>query len=302
VFERDIDNPANRYYKLFHGNVLERVLFSLMMPWHVVKPDVIIAMSDETARITERAFALPKSRVAVTGFPRNDALLDPSILTARDAEKVPQEFRDAVLSDSKVFLYLPTFRDTGGWSIDFDWEALNKELVELGAKLFYKTHPVDSGKYTAAFPNIIQLPQTTEVYSLLPGTDALISDYSSVIFDFMLTGKPIIYYTPDLADFESGCRSFNFRPKEIAVGPVCMSFGELLGALRQVSANTPSIFSANREEVMGRLHKFSDSRSNERVLALIKERYYSGTLRNSPYSSIKEAADEVSLSAAERVD
>lgn len=279
VFERDIDHPGNRYYKLFHGNFLERTLLSIMMPWHVVKPDMIIATSAETARITSRAFALFESQTCVTGFPRNDALVNPAMLTDYDAQNIPEEFREAALSDTKVFLYLPTFRDNGAAFINFDWEALNKRLERLDAKLFFKTHPVDKTRYPANYPNITQLPVTTEIYSLLPGTDALISDYSSIIFDYMLLNKPIIYYVPDLEEFEAGCRSFNFRPKEVAVGPVCMNFRELGEALEQCAFAQTNIIYANRDEVMRRLHKYCDAGSSNRVMREILARYGNGQIQ-----------------------
>jgi len=278
VFERDIDNPGNRYYKLFHGNVLERGLLGLMMPWHLVKPDLMIATSDETARITSRAFAVFDSQVCVTGFPRNDALIDPSMLTVRDPQKVPEVFRNAALSDKTVLLYLPTFRDTGGAFINFDWNVLDEQLGRNNAVLFFKTHPVDTSVYKTDYENIFLLPQAVEVYSLLPGTDALISDYSSVIFDYMLLDRPIIYYTPDLVDFESGCRSFNFRPAEVAVGPLCISFEEFTRAIDQVCDNAANVVYARRDEIMKRLHKFKDARSNERVLRAINDRCFGGKL------------------------
>lgn len=292
VFERDIDTVDNRYYRLFHGNPAERLLLSIMMPWHVVKPDLIIATSDETAAITARAFDLRPNRVHVTGFPRNDALLDPELFLTRDANAVPQVFRDAVLSESTVFLYLPTFRDNGISILDFDWDRLDAHLGRMNARLFFKTHPMDQSKYQTNYKNIIQLPQSTEVYTLLPGADCLISDYSSVIFDFMLLNRPIIYYTPDLADFEASCRKFNFRPSEVAVGPLCMSFPELLAALDVLESGALNFARGRQESLLNRLHRYRDAHSSERVLALINQRFYGGMMHyKAHYSEGDSKAD-----------
>jgi len=279
VFERDIDNRASRYYRLFHGNIFERAFYGLMMPWHITLPDIAIATSDETARVTSNAFGLLNSQVFVTGLPRNDAIVEPPQQGARKVTKAMQLYDDAVTGSETVFLYLPTFRDDGTQFIDFDWEVLNRNLGEKGAKLFFKSHPEDQNSYSAEFSNIVQLTQDAEVSSLLPGADVLISDYSSVIFDFMLLNRPIIYYVPDIFEFETGCRSFNFHPREVAVGPVCESFDELLEALDQISAGAASIASAHRDEVMARMHKYCDARSSERVLDLIMNRFY-GIYRN----------------------
>jgi CDP-glycerol glycerophosphotransferase (TagB/SpsB family) len=291
VFERDIDTVDNRYYRLFHGNLAERVVLGIMMPWHIVRPDLIIATSDETAAITARAFAIPAAKVQVTGFPRNDALLDPEIFAARDSQIVPLLFREAVLSDSKVFLYLPTFRDNGVSILDFDWDKLDAHLRRMNAKLFFKTHPMDRSRYQTDYKNIIQLPQGIEVYSLLPGADCLISDYSSVIFDYMLLNRPIIYYTPDLADFESSCRKFNFRPSDVAVGPLCMNFGELLAALDILDSGTPNFARGRQETLMQRLHQYRDAHSSQRVLALINQCFYGGMMHYKAHYSADSTAD-----------
>ena len=52
AFERDIDTPASRYHRLFHGSGPVRLAYGAMMPWHLVRPDLIIATSEETAAMT----------------------------------------------------------------------------------------------------------------------------------------------------------------------------------------------------------------------------------------------------------
>ena len=304
VFERDIDNPASRYYQLFHGNLIVRVILGMMMPWHLKRPDVVIATSLEGACITGRSFGVSEANVCITGYPRNDALLDWSMHLVLEDENIPQAFREAVLGDQKVFLYLPTFRDNGADFVDFDWAELNEFLKTIDARLFFKTHPDDKHSYKVHLSNVMQLPSVTEVNNLMLGADALISDYSSVIFDFMILDRPIIYYIPDLADFESGCRSFNFHPHEVAVGPVCESFGELKNALQQVASATTNIANSNRAEVISRLHQYCDAHSNERVLAMLNDRFHDGRLRyNSDFKaeplcqSDSFAASDVSVTA-----
>jgi CDP-glycerol glycerophosphotransferase (TagB/SpsB family) len=278
VFERDIKTDTNRYNRLFHGNILERTLFAFMMPWHVSKPDAAIATSEETAEIVSRAFALSNSQVHVTGLPRNDAIFAPPSSAELDIGMVPEEYRDAVAGKETVYLYLPTFRDNGAQYIDINWEALNEKLSRINAKFFLKMHPEDKDQYIIEYANIIQLPQGAEVSDLLPGADVLVSDYSSVIFDYMLLNRPIIYYIPDIVNFQKDCRSFNFHPREVAVGPVCENGDELLDALDQVHLGTTNIYSAHGHEVMARLHSYTDARSSERVLGLIEQHFLTDSL------------------------
>ena len=171
TFERDIDNPRNRYYRLFHGSPPERLIWSALMPWHVQKPDLLIATSEETAAITQRAFAVGKEQVEITGFPRNDRLL-----RERNAEP-PTQLRAALLADRKVFLYLPTFRDDARPFMRLDWAALNDTMARVGAEFFVKRHPIDRGSAPPNLEHVHELGQDVDVYAVLPHTTALISDY-----------------------------------------------------------------------------------------------------------------------------
>ena len=272
VFEREIDNPKSRYYRLFHGRFYERWLLAMMMPWHVVKPDLIIATSTELGDITKRSFAIPADRVRITGFPRNDRLLTDGKFPNDIGANLPRELTEAVQGKLTVFLYLPTFRDSNTEYMNIDWQELDQLMQRLGARFFFKTHPMDRIKNEVRMKCIVELPQELDVYSMLPYTDALISDYSSIIFDYMLLQRPIIYYTPDLASFINGSRSLNFDPSEIAIGPICSTFEQLMGALVDVVTSDSDQYSDIRKTTIPRIYKYLDARACERVLAAIEER------------------------------
>jgi CDP-glycerol glycerophosphotransferase (TagB/SpsB family) len=277
VFERDIDNPRSRYHRLFHGSLPERWFLSAMMPWHVVRPDLIIATSSETAAITRRAFAVPDDRLVVTGFPRNDALLEAA--APEHAEALPGPFRAALAASRKIFLYLPTFRDSGASYAGIDWRRLNQLMADRDAIFFYKFHPVARPRDTAeGLSNVCELPQDIDVYPLLPSVDALISDYSSIIFDFMLLDRPIVYYVPDLEAFVSGSRALNWHPEELAVGPVCKDFPALLQALDKLARGVAVHGPQSKASVLPRLHTHLQGRASARVLDVVDRRYFGGSL------------------------
>ncbi|HZN38540.1 MAG TPA: CDP-glycerol glycerophosphotransferase family protein [Planctomycetota bacterium] len=271
TFERDIDNPRNRYYRVFHGPLPVRLLYGMMMPWHLHRPDMIIAMSEEARAITARAFDVPMHTVCVTGFPRNDSLFLASSGNA-EAKNCPAAVLEAARAGKKVFLYLPTFRDSGRPFVKIDWKSLEALMERLNAVFFIKFHPVDATQFTDASARVVQLFQDTDVYDVMPHSNALISDYSSIIFDYMLLDRPIIYYTPDLEEFIAGCRSFNFHPVDVAVGPLCSDYAQLARALEDAAAGktVDARGEAHRAAVMKRLHAFVDSSSGERVLEAIK--------------------------------
>ena len=278
VIQRQHDNPRNRHYRLFHGYLPERWFLSMMMPWHVFRPDLMVATSVECGEITREAFGLAKGKVAVTGYPRNDVLFDTARSVAAFDTSLPAEFTSAADSERTVILYLPTYRDSGKSYMNMNWERLDELMEDIGSTFFFKTHPVDRLKNEISCKNVHQLPQLIDVYDLLPRTDILISDYSSIVFDFMMLNRPIIYYTPDLEEFLSSSRALNFHPKEIAVGPMCESFAELLAALEQIVLSGAAEYDSKRREVFPRLQAFRDGRASERVLAVISDRYFDGRL------------------------
>ena len=273
--ERDIDNPRSRYYRLFHGTLPERAFLSMMMPWHVDRPDLILATSEEMLEITCRAFDISEDAVAVTGFPRNDVLFDPESGSARDTHAWPASFRSAYEEGRFIFFYLPTYRDSGKPFVDVDWRAIDEVMERRNASLFLKLHPDDRGSFGGSGHHIHQLPQKIDIYETLAVADALVSDYSSIIFDFMMLERPIIHYLPDLEEYRASSRRLIFDPVEIAVGPVCRTGTEWISALDSVAsgARAAAEDQARWTATRRRVNRYSDGESNRRVLDALRERF-----------------------------
>ena len=118
-------------------------------------------------------------------------------------------------------LWLPTHRSEGR-----DTDVIHQGLKEICAlmsqagqqnfQMAFKPHPYDVSllKERDRFPEI-EFATETDVYRLLAETDLLISDYSSVIFDFAHLGRPILGFMPDYENYRSRIRDFYFDPKEI---------------------------------------------------------------------------------------
>jgi CDP-glycerol glycerophosphotransferase (TagB/SpsB family) len=253
TFERDIDTPDSRYYRLFHGTLPERWFLAMMMPWHVKRPDMVIAASPATGRITERAFDLQSEAVAITGYPRNDILFlqgDKAQAAKRD---LPESYRQAVESGRRIFLYLPTYRDSGRPFFEVDWDELDRLMRELGATFFFKFHPDDTNTFRGKGEYISELPIDTD----------------------MLLDKPIIYYVPDLEEFASSSRSLNFEPADIAVGPICRSESEFMRSIADV-ANQSGIAPADQarwKSIRRRFNTYTDGESSRRTAEAISNRF-----------------------------
>jgi len=168
-----------------------------------------------------------------------------------------------------IFFYLPTYRDSGKPFFDVDWVEVDRLMERRNASFFLKLHPDDRGTLQAGGAHVCELPQGIDIYSLLAATDALISDYSSIIFDFMMLERPIVHYLPDLEEYRASSRSLVFDPIEIAVGPVCRTADALAKSLTEVidRAEPPPEVRARWAATRRRMNQYSDGESSSRVLA-----------------------------------
>lgn len=278
AFERDIENRNSRYYRLFHGTLPERAILSVMMPWHVHRPHLIIATAPETAKITERAFDLAPEVCVITGYPRNDVLFGNAVAVEPN---FPGPFLDAIDAGRHVFMYLPTYRDSGEPYFDVQWDELDSVMDEANGSFFFKFHPDDQHTFRGTGRHIHELEQGSDIYSLMGRTDTLISDYSSIIFDFMLLERNIVYYMPDLAAFAGSSRSLIFDPEQIAVGSVCHDSRQLLSVLRDVAIGRAADENqrARWTAIRKRFNTYQDGESCERVLDLLDKRFLEGRLK-----------------------
>lgn len=284
TFERDIDNPRSRYFRLFHGMLPERIFLGMMMPWHVDRPDMVIATSEETKEITRVAFDVPAESVVVTGFPRNDILFARSPDIVNTHKDWPTSFSAAVDSGRYIFMYLPTYRDSGKEFMSIDWAALDMLMTDLDAIFFVKFHPDDKGAFGGELQNVVELPKHIDIYDMLGYTHTLISDYSSILFDYMLLDQPIIYYVPDLEEFVASSRSLYFHPEEIVAGPMCATPQELMAALASVAKGrkTRDEDRSRWEETRRRFNTHVDGESSRRTLQVIESRFLAGDTRDNP--------------------
>lgn len=149
--------------------------------------DYLLASNEHSVKAMASATRLPISKILAARQPRNDILLSPS-------------------TTDKVITYMPTFRDDGS----------NAHITELlkwwpniyantGYKLCLKLHPLEKVKISANDEPWLVAPtslsQSAEVQEILQQTEILITDYSSVMFDFAITQRKVIIYAPDIEQY-----------------------------------------------------------------------------------------------------
>jgi len=169
------------------------------------------------------------------GYPRNDVLVG-----AHSAEQAILARRRLGLSPAeKVILYAPTFRDGVAKMVRYlDHEAV---VAAMGRRttLLIRGH-TNTIKYGAdlAGKRILDVTTYPEITDLYLVADVCITDYSSVMFDFSITGKPILFFVPDLEEYRETLRGMYFDLGEISPGPMLQTNDEVVRALSALPAVT----------------------------------------------------------------
>jgi CDP-glycerol glycerophosphotransferase len=262
----------------WHGTPLKRLALdrSGFAPRRVVavlresrRWNVLLAQSPYAARILRKAYAFARRPVWVEGYPRNDILVDDSARMAENARTV----RDALgLGEGeRVVLYAPTWRDDRDQIVDFlDLPRLAQSvrgavLVRGHSRTILPGADVETGEGSGH--RVIDVTTYPDVAQLLTVADVLITDYSSVMFDFSATGKPMYFFAPDLDHYRGELRGFYFDLEAHAPGPVTSTQDELERALADegVGERYADRYSAWRAQFNSR----DDGRAAERVVARI---------------------------------
>ena len=177
--------------------------------------------------------------VLETGYPRND------VLSPRDKSLASQiRKRLDIPDDKKVVLYAPTWRDNKSaqaWVADFvellDLQALTEELGEEYVVLVRgHGHNARAGSSVGSSGSVVDVTYYPEINDLYLAADLVITDYSSVMFDFAVTRKPMIFFAPDLSSYADGVRGFYFEYEEIVPGPVLMEQAQVAASVRSLLA------------------------------------------------------------------
>ena len=186
--------------------------------------DALLAQNAYSARIFRSAYAFERGTWD-EGYPRNDRLV-----SGADASRIRTAV--GIPDGARVVLYAPTWRDDRTEMVDYlDLTSFGRELGDDHVLLVRgHSRTLRYGRDLEA-DRLIDVTSYPNVADLLEVSDVLVTDYSSVMFDFAATGRPIIFFTPDLAHYSSDLRGFYFDLLAEAPGPVVRTREELLDAI-----------------------------------------------------------------------
>lgn len=239
-----IRRPQQRYLNTWHGTPLKTLMKdikgtfmeransarNLLHCTHVISPnrhtsDVLIKGADIAGTFT--------GLIAETGYPRLDRLIN-----STEEERASLRAELGIQSAVPVVLYAPTWRGTfGSGEVEVDRILADLEGMSIDqCELLFRGHYSVAEKLKSLDIPVKVVPQRVDTCDLLAITDVLVTDYSSIFFDFLPTGRPIIFYAYDLEEYEEQ-RGLYFSMGELP-GRVCTSVGQVAEAIRQALDST----------------------------------------------------------------
>lgn len=193
----------------------------------------VLVSSKEVSPYYAEAFNMNESEIRPIGIPRTDVFFD-SELKEEAIQRVYQAYPQ--LKDKKIILYAPTFRGatrtTMHMEIPFDLKRVAETLDE-NTMLVLKMHPFISRNIKETeVSKVVDVTGYSEVNDLLLIADLLISDYSSLIFEYALLERPMIFYAHDRVTYVKE-RDFYYKYEMFVPGPIAETTEELIQILHQ---------------------------------------------------------------------
>lgn len=231
---------------------------------NVQKWDYLISQNPFASRTFRRAFSFEKEMLEI-GYPRNDILFREN--TSDDIKRRKNLL--GIPLDKKVLLYAPTWRDdeyqfSSTLSYQLMMEQLGNEYIILVKCHYLVMDCMDWSPYeTFIYPS----SQNQDIAELFIVADMLITDYSSVMFDYSILHRPIFFYAYDMNNYEEKLRGFYFDYKEEMPGPISKTTEELIHDIKNYDAN---VYEEKYKKFQKKYNTFDDGNASKQVVELIE--------------------------------
>ena len=219
---------TRKYYKYFFADNYEGV----------------VTTSSHLVHIMSRSFLVEPERIKVWGQPRNDVLFSSN----SEGKGLEEVFSGELPPYEKVVLYAPTFRDHEPTQLfpfqDMDRDRLCRYLEEKKIFLCIRLHLYDQTGYqwlqkmdrAESRIRFLNEDRVADIMEVLREFDLLITDYSSIYMDYLLTGKPILFLPYDQEEYLKD-RGMNFPYNQVTPGPKPKTFQEFLNSMEDLLYN-----------------------------------------------------------------
>lgn len=238
----------------------------------------LVVTSDFFKKIYVEKLKIPKEKVVCTGFPRDDYIFKKTLRVV----------------DKKTIIWMPTYRNhkisksnygTSKTSFKYgvpcinnedEFKKLNNKLTKLNMHLLIKLHPAeDTSNFIemklsniSIFDDRIFDKEHTNIYDYLNGFEALITDYSSIYYDYLITTKKIGLAIPDIDEYSLHTKLAFDNYKENIKGYYIESFDDLLDFVDYVHSKN-DMLKKDRLNLINLYNAYNDGNSSERVIELM---------------------------------
>lgn len=230
--------------------------------------DLLLSGCEKSTEIFKNCFWY-EGEITPSGTPRSD------IFFAKDKENILREIKSKLnLSEgNRVVLYAPTFRkDEGLECYNVDFNVLQNELTKKYGgswKVLVRLHPhlLNKSKQLLDGYGAIDVTSYDDIQELLMLADVLITDYSSVMFDFAPSLRPCFLYATDLEQYQKSDRNLYFKIEELPFD-VCLSNEKLCESIQNFDVD---VYVNRVNDFLARIGSYEDGLASERVTKRIEE-------------------------------
>jgi len=296
---RDINGFAlssnTQLVQLWHGTALKKIMFDDKMGFGkpsllrklipIIFPfckkhfdfteTLLIATSDTVKKKISCSFRVEGKNVKITGYPRTDSFFKPE-------KNIPlSELLTSLRKRQfKIGIYMPTHRREGKSDITSllpkDLERFDTLVGQHNVFLLIKLHfyhlkaleGLDCNFKNVLFIRDKDIEQ--DIYTILPYSDFLITDYSSVYLDYLLTDKPIIFAPFDMEEYIKNDREFYYNYEDVTPGPKAKNWDEVLYYIEEATKE-PGKYGEERRQTREIFHAYVDGNSSARVFDAISK-------------------------------
>lgn len=233
--------------------------------------DYLISQNYFSTEIFKRAFAFDKTVLEI-GYPRNDILF-----FGNNKEYITElKNKMGLPLDKKVILYAPTWRDNeyyekGAYkftqALEFDQfrEKLGNEYVCIVKYHYLVKENLDWSAYEGF---VYKYDMCEDIAQLYLVSDILVTDYSSVMFDYSILRRPMVFFTYDLDEYKDNLRGFYFDFLEEAPGPITQTTDELIDSLLNYK---PEKYAVKYEAFHNKYNHADDGNASKKIVKLIED-------------------------------
>lgn len=247
-----IKRPGMRFIETWHGTPLKKLVFDVdylgdeysslykKIFYHQSRQwDHLLTDNTFSYQVFKHSFKYPQSKMLKSGYPRNDILTRPD--RNQLAEKI--KLKLGIPLDKRVILYAPTWRDndditSGHYKFKLTLNiALLKKYLSSKYVLILRTHyfvtqHLDTSSFGSFVYNESNYDDISELYLI---SDILITDYSSVFFDYAILRRPILYYVYDYDQYAKYLHGFYLDMKKDLPGPLIKTSKGVVHAIQNIN-------------------------------------------------------------------